>query len=66
MQWLALAGVVLTFAAVVIAFLQLRRKVAEVHVLVNSQLTAVLQRVAQLTAALENAEIEVPPQDQAR
>lgn len=66
MQWLALAGVVLTFAAVVIAFLQLRRKVAEVHVLVNSQLSTVLQRVAQLTAALEKAEIEVPPQDQAR
>lgn len=66
MQWLALAGVVLTFAAVVIAFLQLRRKVAEVHVLVNSQLSTVLQRVVQLTAALENAEIEVPPQDQAR
>lgn len=63
-QWLALSGVILTFATVVTGFLQLRRKVAEVHVLVNSQLSTVLQRVAQLTSALEHAEIEVPPEDQ--
>lgn len=35
--------------------------VAQVHVLVNSRMTAVLERVGQLTGALERSDIEVPP-----
>jgi hypothetical protein len=36
------------------------RKSDEIHVLVNSQLTAVIDRVAQLTAALDSAGVPVP------
>jgi hypothetical protein len=61
MQWIVLAGVVVTFMTAVLGFLQLRRKVAAVHVLVNSQLTTVIDRVAQLTQALTASGIDVPP-----
>jgi hypothetical protein len=37
------------------------RKVQEVHVLVNSQLSAVVARVTQLTDTLKHAEVDVPP-----
>jgi hypothetical protein len=60
-QWLVLAGVVITFATSIVGFWQTRRKVAEVHVLVNSQLHDVLDRVQQLTVTLEAAGVEVPP-----
>ena len=65
MSWLVLAGVVVTFLTSVTGFLASignRRKIAEVHVLVNSQLNTVLSRVAQLTGTLESAGIDVPPQ----
>jgi len=39
----------------------LSKKIQEVHVLVNSQLQTVLARVDQLTEALDQAEIPVPP-----
>jgi hypothetical protein len=55
-----LAGLVLAFISAVIGFLQLRRQIAEVHVLVNSQLAQVIGRVAQLTAVLEKAGIDIP------
>lgn len=35
--------------------------VGKVHVLVNSRMTAVLERVDQLTEALERSGIDVPP-----
>jgi hypothetical protein len=59
-SWLVLAGVVVTFVTSVIGFLSTRRKVAEVHVLVNSQLHDVLDRVSQLTVTLEAAGVDVP------
>jgi light-regulated signal transduction histidine kinase (bacteriophytochrome) len=37
------------------------KKIQEVHVLVNSQLSTVLARVTQLTATLEKSDTEVPP-----
>lgn len=62
-----LAGLALTFATTVVGFLQsLRntRKISEVHVLVNSQLAAVLARVTQLTGTLTDAGMDVPePED---
>lgn len=61
MNWFVLAGVVITFATSVVGFVSTRRKVSEVHVLVNSQLHAVLERVTQLTAELERADVPVPP-----
>ena len=58
-----LAGLVITFATTLVGFLQsLRnsRKISEVHVLVNSQLAAVLARVTQLTGTLTDAGLDVP------
>jgi hypothetical protein len=59
-KWFVLAGVVLTFLTAVIGFLQTRRKLTEIHVLVNSQLHDVLTRVTQLTGTLEAAGVDVP------
>lgn len=59
-NWLALGGVVLTFLTALLGFWRLLRKVAEVHVLVNSQLKTVLDRVSQLTGTLEEAGVDVP------
>ena len=61
MSWVDLGAAVLTFGGVVLGYWQTRRKVAEIHVLVNSQLHAVIDRVSQLTEALERADVEVPP-----
>ena len=58
-----LAGLVLTFATALLGFLQSRRntaRIGEVHVLVNSQLHAVLDRVEQLKGTLTAAGIDVP------
>jgi hypothetical protein len=63
-EWLALGTAGLGFAGAWLAFLQSRQnkgKIAEVHVLVNSQLSAVLARAALLTLTLEEAGVEVPP-----
>lgn len=38
-----------------------RGKLAEIHVLVNSKLTAWIDRAAQLVTALEKAGVAVPP-----
>jgi hypothetical protein len=59
-SWVVLAGIVITFVTSVVGFMSTRRKVAEVHVLVNSQLHDVLDRVAQLTLTLEGAGVDVP------
>lgn len=61
MSWLVFAGIVLTFLSSVVGFWQTRRKIREVHVLVNSQLHAVLDRVTQLTGTLHEAGVAVPP-----
>jgi hypothetical protein len=42
-------------------FLSLFRRVEAVHVLVNSQLAAMMTRVDQLTGALQGAGVAVPP-----
>jgi hypothetical protein len=47
-------------AATVLGFIN-RKKIAEVHVLVNSQLTEVLKRVSQLSHTLTNAGVDIPP-----
>ena len=63
MRWFVLAGLVLTFLTTFVGFLQSRRnaaKISEVHVLVNSQLHAVLDRVEQLKGTLVGAGIDVP------
>jgi hypothetical protein len=59
-SWVVLAGIIITFVTSVAGLAGLRRKVQEVHVLVNSQLTTVLERVTQLTGSLEAAGIDVP------
>jgi hypothetical protein len=62
-SWLVLAGIVITFATAVVgalASLGNRRRINEVHVLVNSQLHTVLTRVEQLSGALRAADVDVP------
>lgn len=59
--------VMMGFASAVIGLLNQRKikataaTVQEVHVLVNSQLQAVVARVTQLVDALEHAGVAVPP-----
>jgi hypothetical protein len=63
-DYLVLAGVILTFLTALTGWLKSRQngeKIAEVHVLVNAQLTAVVARVGQLVATLETAGVPVPP-----
>jgi hypothetical protein len=67
---IVLVGIILTFATSVLGFLAARDarkkvgvvdgKVAEVHVLVNQQLTDVVTRVSQLTSTLEAAGVAIP------
>jgi hypothetical protein len=65
-----LIGVALVTAIItcVTAFLNLRsskrnnRKIQEIHILVNSKFTTVVDRVDQLTKALEEARVDVPPE----
>lgn len=52
----ALTGLVAAIGGIIALF----RKVQEVHVLVNSQLSAVVKRVAQLTGVLEAHDLAVP------
>jgi hypothetical protein len=62
-RWVILAGVILTFATAVVGAWQTwlnRQKIQEVHVLVNSQLSAVVARVDQLTKKLRDAGVDVP------
>jgi hypothetical protein len=69
--YFVLAGVVLTFITALLAFFTARQgkakvtevagTVQEVHVLVNSQLQAVVARVTQLITAMEKAGVAVPP-----
>ena len=63
--WPELAVVILTFLTALTGYVQTRRntaKISEVHVLVNSQLTAVVDRVAQLTGTLRDAGLDIPPE----
>lgn len=55
-------GVLALVTAAVTLFVSLRnsRKIEQVHVIVNSRMTSVLERVDQLTAALEAAGTDVP------
>jgi hypothetical protein len=57
---IASAAVVLGFITALLG-LGARRRIQEVHVLVNSQLSGVVARVAQLTAAMQAAGLDVPP-----
>jgi hypothetical protein len=57
---IASAAVVLGFITALLG-LSARRRIQEVHVLVNSQLSDVLARVVQLTAALDAGGVDVPP-----
>jgi hypothetical protein len=52
----ALTGLLGALAGIIALF----RKVAAVHVLVNSQLKTVMQRVDQLTGVIQGAGLEVP------
>jgi hypothetical protein len=67
MSWGVLAVAVLTFLTSVVGYLSTRRKIAAVHVLVNSNLTKVMDRLgieqdrtAQLRDSLKDAGVDVP------
>jgi hypothetical protein len=65
MNWAVLIPAILAFLAAATAALQAyqsKSRIAEVHVLVNSQMTTVLNRVTQLTDALTKAGVAVPPE----
>jgi hypothetical protein len=69
-SYVVLAGVVLTFATALLGWMKSRQnaakletqteKIAEVHVLVNAQLSAVVARVDQLVSTLRAADVPVP------
>jgi uncharacterized membrane protein len=69
-KWVILAGVILTFLTAVFGAWQAwlnRRRIEEVHVLVNSNMTKVLDRLgvsqgrsAQLEGSMKDAGMEVP------
>lgn len=59
-----LIGLALTFLTALLGYLQSRRnhaQISQVHVLVNSQMTAATARVVQLAGMLRDAGISVPP-----
>lgn len=60
-----LAVTILVAATTLVKLLKTDKKVQQVHVLVNSQLSTVLARVTQLTGSLEKAGVEVPPKPEA-
>jgi hypothetical protein len=67
MHWVTLVVAILSFLTAVGGFSLLFVKVKEVHVLVNSNLTAVMKRLGieqdrstQLTTTLKDAGVEVP------
>jgi hypothetical protein len=62
-SWLVLAGILITFGTAIVgavASLGNRKRINEVHVLVNSQLHTVLNRVDQLVGVLRAADVDVP------
>jgi hypothetical protein len=48
MGWVGLAVAVLTLLTALLGFMQLHRKVAEVHVLVNARLDEALAKISEL------------------
>jgi hypothetical protein len=69
----ALITALATLLGTVVALIQVFRKVKQVHVLVNSNLTAVMDKLgieqdrsAQLTSALDAGGVPVPPKPPAR
>lgn len=60
-----LAGIALIITAltgmlsVILTYMN-RRKIKEVHILVNSKMAAALTRILQLEGALEDADVDVP------
>jgi hypothetical protein len=64
MGWVTLAGVIITFIGTVISCLSTlvnRRKINEVHVLVDGTYSVAVRRNATLTTALEASGVDVPP-----
>lgn len=62
--FIALVIALVTLATAVLVFMQNRqqkKKIEEVHVLVNSRLEEVVKRVGVLTDLLESKGIEIPP-----
>jgi ABC-type spermidine/putrescine transport system permease subunit I len=58
--WITLATVVIGFATAVIEMRRNGKRLEGIHVLVNSRLTSVVNRVAQLIIVLKDHGIEVP------
>jgi len=58
--WIALIVALTGLLSAVAGIIALFRKVQAVHVLVNSQLKTVMQRVDQLTGVIQGAGLEVP------
>ena len=66
--FLGLAALIAAISAAIVQLVTLKRgqqqqtyEIQKVHVLVNSRLSAVVDRVEQLTQELVNADVEVPP-----
>lgn len=59
MNWALIIPAIPAVIAAAVSWLN-HRRIAEVHVLVNSQLASVLARVDQLTGALTDAGADVP------
>ena len=59
-SWLVEGGVVLTFLTAVIGFIQTRRHLVQIKVLVDGRMDLLLARVTQLTDTLDKAGVAVP------
>jgi hypothetical protein len=62
--WTTVLGQVVIVVVAVLGWLSTRRKVTEVHMLVNNQLDRQLKYNQELAAALTLAGVAVPPQEQ--
>lgn len=63
--WLIIAGFLVTLVVNGMGFASSRRKITQIHLLVNSRMTRVMARVDQLEHALikSGADIPLPPDD---
>jgi hypothetical protein len=59
--WVVLATAALALATAVVGYLKIHKGVQEIHVMVNSRLEAEQDWNDRLSAALQNAGIQVPP-----
>lgn len=59
-DWISVTGFLVVLAVALLGFFETRRRIIEVHLLVNNQLDRQLSRNDQLTRTLTAAGVDVP------